>query len=468
MFLSQELLLDLENQRLLTRLDGKPKSSLVPASEKLVAEIVSSRGANGCCSPVSFVGSHNLGALFLFHAGEFGRAEEVCRHAIDVCFRLAEEGSFARWATHSIQPYLNLGRIAAARGKYEESVAIFRDVFRFVQRQDDLLLNGYRISSSRLDEILAEDPTIGMVGTGVYLADSVRAYLIAEDYGGLLRFVETLEADPVYSQDSFPYTIMEAKARALLGLNETKEALNILVKFVQRMSRDTVRYASIYTLIAEIYRRAAMARDAEKVLGVSESYMQALKAKSGSCAELLRTTFLIAVQQFLLGNPDRAALHARLALTTAQDLDDEAGQIKALILLLNSLEVSARGQSGTNEKDFMALYNELYLLTAQTAYCYEQTLGYIQLATEGGATAETDRVLGLGRARVLLTRLQNSCTGTRKQRLAQYGSLLEKLTGGKPQRLVVEGPVHGKDFLNLYEELLALEPTKIAPLMATA
>jgi tetratricopeptide (TPR) repeat protein len=468
MFLSQELLLDLENQRLLTRLDGKPKSSLVPASEKLVAEIVSSRGPNGCCSPVTFVGFHNLGALFLFHAGEFGRAEEVCRHAIDVCFRLAEEGSFARWATHMIQPYLNLGRIAAARGRHEESIAIFRDVFRFVQRQNDLVLNGYRISSSRLDEITAEDPTIGMVGIGVYLADSVRAYLIAEDYEGLLLFAETLEADTVYSRDSFPYTIMEAKARALLGLNEIKEALNILVKFVQRMSRDTVRYASIYTLIAEIYRRADMMRDAEKMLGVSEAYMQALKTKSGSCAELLRTTFLIAVQQSLLGNADRAALHARLALATARDLDDEAGQIKALILLLNCLELSACGQSGAAENDFMALYHELYLLTNQTAYCYEQILGYIQLATAGGATAEPDRMLVLGRARLLLTCLQNSCTGTRKQRLAQYDSSLSKLTGGKPQRLAVEGPVRGEDFLNLYEELLTLEPAKNAPLMATA
>ena len=468
MFLSQELLLDQENQRLLTRLDGKPKSSLVPASEKLVAEIVSSRGPNGCCSPVTFVGFHNLGALFLFHAGEFGRAEEVCRHAIDVCFRLAEEGSFARWATHMIQPYLNLGRIAAARGRHEESIAIFRDVFRFVQRQNDLVLNGYRISSSRLDEITAEDPTIGMVGIGVYLADSVRAYLIAEDYEGLLLFAETLEADTVYSRDSFPYTIMEAKARALLGLNEIKEALNILVKFVQRMSRDTVRYASIYTLIAEIYRRADMMRDAEKMLGVSEAYMQALKTKSGSCAELLRTTFLIAVQQSLLGNADRAALHARLALATARDLDDEAGQIKALILLLNCLELSACGQSGAAENDFMALYHELYLLTNQTAYCYEQILGYIQLATAGGATAEPDRMLVLGRARLLLTCLQNSCTGTRKQRLAQYDSSLSKLTGGKPQRLAVEGPVRGEDFLNLYEELLTLEPAKNAPLMATA
>jgi tetratricopeptide (TPR) repeat protein len=462
MLLSQELLLDLEASRLLTRLDGKPKSDLQEGSEKLLAEIEAACAPTGNCSPVNIVGFHNLGALFLFYAGEFERAEEVCRHAIGLCQMLAEEDTFARWAAHMLQPYLNLGRIAAATAKRDESLAIFREVFQFVQRQNDLVMEGYRIPACRFDELLGEDSTLGLVGAGVYVGDSIRAFLSAEDFEGLLLFAETAQEDPLFSRDSFPYTLMEAKARALLELQRPQDALNTLVTFVQRMSRDTVRYGAIYTLIADIYRRSGIARDANKMLEMAETYMRAVWTKSGFCPELLRTTHLIALQHLLLGQLDRAALNAQLALETARNLGDEAGRLKTLVVLLNSLSPT-QSASGTGAENFEALCEELELLTRQTGYRYEKALGYVQLADTGiGAGAGT---AGLHQAHAILENLRRSCRGKRQQKISTYISSIEQAAGNGAEP---DEPAQCDHLSKLYDKLMGLQPSQIMQLAAAA
>jgi tetratricopeptide (TPR) repeat protein len=468
MLFSEELLLDLELSRLLTRLDGKPKSNLGKASEKLLAEIRGVCKLAAGCPPVSIVGFHNLGALLQFSAGEFKRAEQICRHAIRVCQTLAEEDSFARWAAYMIQPYINLGRIAAATGRCDESLASFHEVFRFVRREDDLRLHGYRIPSEKLDELVREDSSFCAVGTNVYAADSIRAFLSSEDYRGLLQFTESLAEQPLFEQGSFPYTLMEGRARALAGLNQHKEALDTLRKFVQRMSRDTVRYGSIYTLIADIYRKAGMPRDANKMLDLSETYMRVVRTKSGFCPEFLRTTHLIAVQQALLGERDRAALNARLALEAAQSLGDEVGQLKALSVLINSVEGPARADSGVAIEEFGSLCQMLDNLTRCTGYQYERVLGYVQLAETGGLTEEVGGPACLRRAHVILKELHQYCVGGRKKKLSAYLSLIEQLRGERQMPETAYWFSHHDTLSKLYDELMGLEPARILQLTATA
>jgi len=345
---SDEPLVELENARLLTRLDAKPKGNLTAACEKLKAEIGHSTNWLNPNNPTDVTSAFNLCALLQFHCGELDRAEAVCHRAIKNCQTLADYEPHPRWAAQMIQPYINLGRIAATRGYASASLQVFTDVFRLFHEGCDLFIDGFLLSASMLDELEREEPTIRLVSRNVYVLDSLRALLLANDYEALMEFADRASQQVPDQQ----LALMEARVRALTGMAKYADALTLAKQLFRQMANEQVVSPVLYALIADIYRRCAMPGDAKKLLDHAKHNLEKLASKVANKTAVVHSWYRIGLMQYLIDDLENAYAVAKIALEMAEQLTDEASVIKALILLL---KVGVRIEGGEPERWFSKL-----------------------------------------------------------------------------------------------------------------
>ncbi|HMG35494.1 MAG TPA: hypothetical protein VKM94_16265 [Blastocatellia bacterium] len=378
-----EQLIELESGRLIARMESKVKGDLAEKSSELLSDFFAFRNASSVDDQYQLITFYNLASLYQFAYGEFDRAEDLCKHASRICLALAERESSAGWTVQAIQPYINIGRIAATRGDLQKAISIFREVFSFINKEEDLMLGDRRVSASMVDRLVHASPTLPRLCRSVYLMDSIRALLISRDHDGLLSFLDLIESYDEYNRESaFQLPIIEARARALLGLGDHRGALALLNQFMARVVQEKARYPGIalHALIAGVYSEMDAPSLAKKVLASARKHVEKL---TNCCPEMFQTVYLISLSEFICGERNSALATAHIALESARQLNDQVGELKAAVLLLGI--DSARDSAGDSTEEFAgfdAVYNRLQSLAPCTFYRLERAVAYARLAAK--------------------------------------------------------------------------------------
>ena len=126
----------------------------------------------------------NRAALTQLRYGQVNRAELLCHKMIELCKELLNQGHPLWWARGMIDPYINLGRLAALKGETDLALGIYKNVYRLGVEAADIQIDGYELSVSGLLDSLRtlmqddRDSVFDQAGT-IFVAESFRALLIA-------------------------------------------------------------------------------------------------------------------------------------------------------------------------------------------------------------------------------------------------------------------------------------------------
>lgn len=454
-------LLELEMSRLTTRMDTKPKRNLVSACEQLQAEFARSCHKLEVQGNCSLIGCYNLGALLQYHYGELNRAEQICHRAIEICQALACQDSQVRWTAQMIQPYINLGRIAAARGDSALSLRIYDNVYRLFHKDCALAIDGYLIYGGIIPDLNREDPSLAKISRNVYVLESIRALLQAYDYEGLLKFLDDLpnqaSCEWISCQD---HAILEGRMKALLGMSRCRDALSAGRELITRLSHDGVRCPAVYTVFAEIYRQSGHTANAGKALDMGEKGLMHENLRCTDPYTPMFAMYLIALERLLLQDFDRALVAARTALTRAGELCDEVGVIKALIILT---DLRSHG-SGLSEGDSVDWYRQLETTCGGSFYRFEKALAYAELANEN-CRAQTRTGPGAHyrqRAFAMFRALQNSRLGRHARELSNQLADAGSPAGQYDFDSTRQEIVFHKSIDSVYERLMKFSPAVVS------
>jgi tetratricopeptide (TPR) repeat protein len=364
----EECLVDLEGARLMTHLDVKPKHNLATVCEQLRTDFKASQNEKQQDDPTGFIFSYNMGALMHFHYGDFDRAGLLCHRAIEICQMFAARNSDPRWVGNMIQPYINLGRLAAVEGRRQTSLRIYEEIFALFNEGRTLTIDGFAIPASMLHILERDEPSLRVVSRNVYVLDSLRALLIDGDYLELMRFIDRVE-EPVPHQR---LAMMEAQVMALSAKGEFADALH-LAKELVRNSIESGGSPAIYILVADIYRRCDKRDDAKKILDHAERCMGHVAPKTDNRAEVGYMFYRLALCRYLIHDLERSHLNANTALAFAQVVDDEVGILKILILLV---KISQSFEGG----DPSSWCRQLAATAGISYYRIERAIASLQLA----------------------------------------------------------------------------------------
>jgi tetratricopeptide (TPR) repeat protein len=378
---------ELESTSLVVCQKDKVKRNLFAFSEDLLHQLATCNldpNNNDCANSIPKL--FNNAALVQFQAGEVERAEELCRHAI-MLYGSLKEGSTG-WMTSMIQPYINLGRVAAARGDIQQSIECYISLVRSLQYGEPLVIEPFVISASEFKLILAQEPDIETVITSVYVFDSIKAFLICKDYQGLITFLDHIESAS-WLNDSFSYcAAKEARAHALIGLECFNEALKILNALNGELNRQARSQPGIYIIMSDIYRRCNKLQQARKVLEFIAPPVEKMINGGANNLAAQHTLYLLALGQYSVQEYDGAHRNAMTALAMAKGLGDEVGMLKCLILLLNiSLESSPKGN--VDDTSWCA---ELRQMADYTSFRFERAVALLQV---GRALLSSNPEVGL-------------------------------------------------------------------------
>jgi len=452
------LLFDLESTCLLSAVEGKPRRPLLVVARELLDEFEAFRSGEKSAEgpnavPSNLIYFYNMGSLIQYHRGELQKAEEVCSRAIAICREMLEENRSAHWGSEMLQPLINLGRIEAARADLQTSLSIFNSVYQYVFGSRDLTIDGYRLSSNLVPTFLERETKLQEIARTVYLTDSIRAYLFAEDYSGLLCFLEPLASSSQYQDQFFTKRIIEAKARSLIALKQTRRALELLSTFLRLDPASAWKNIGLYCLVGNIYSVSGRPDDARKVLGMIEKcvdFVTAIPAhESAATAHIIYYAALTAWQA---GNVQLTASLAKRSLSICEKAGHEVGTLKALCLLL---KIATRDPLALNETTVGVLYERLLVATLECSYGIEKAIALHELA--------------------MFAPSNNGFDGTRKALLLRAGEILREnqarppirrrlLAGlrkdGGPERLEKDATDEAGDALldGLYRRLLNYSP----------
>jgi len=383
MVVDDTLLLDLESTCLLSAIEGKPRRPLLKVAEELLTDFRPIHSGEQPIeepdgTPSNLIYFYNMGSLVQYHCGELQRAEDVCRHAIAFCRHMAEMNRSAYWSGEMLQPYINIGRIEAARGNTVASLKIFDSLYRYVIEGDDLVIDGQTLPARIVPELIKRETKLMDLATTVYLTDSIRAYLFAEDYASLSAFLDRLADSPRYADSFFERRTLEARIRSLFALNKSREALETLAGFLRTQTGERWRDVALYCLVSYIYTACGKPNEADKVLVLIErciNFIIKLPSHSAATAHLIYYAGLTAYQA---GNYELAAQFTHSALIINRDLGHEVGELKALCLLLRiGRQNPDSDTAGTPEER----YRDLYAIAHNTFYRLEKALAYYELGT---------------------------------------------------------------------------------------
>jgi len=375
------LLFDLEATCLLSAVESKPRRPLLEVAQELLADFrplysgeQPIEGPDG--GPSNLIYFYNMGSLVQYHCGELQRAEDVCHRGIASCRHMLEMGRSTYWAAEMLQPYINIGRIEAARGNTTASLKTFESVYRYVLEGVDLVIDAYTLPAHLVPDLLKREPNLRELGKTVYLTDSIRAYLFAEDHMGLSAFLDRLVELPQYADIFYRRKILEAQTRSLFALNRSREALETLAGFLRMQTGERWKDVALYCIVSYIYSACGRGDEARKVLALIERYTNfviTLPSHSAASAHLIYYAGLTAYQA---GVYQLAAQYAHSALKISREMGHEVGVLKALCLLLRTARQNPVAATAGTPDEF---YDELYGIAHNTFYRLEKALAYYEL-----------------------------------------------------------------------------------------
>ena len=362
---------------------SKPRRPLLEVSQELLADFQPLysggqplEGPDG--GPSKLIYFYNMGSLVQYHCGELQRAEDVCHRGIAICRRMVEMNRSVYWAGEMLQPYINIGRIDAARGNTVASLKTFESLYRYVLEGEDLVIDGLTLSASLVPEILKRETKLRELATTVYLTDSIRAYLFAEDYTGLSAFLDQLDELPRYADVFFRRRILEAKTRSFFALNKSREALETLAGFLRSQTEDRWKDVALYCIVSYIYSACGRHDEARKILALIERYINFVIGLPSHSAATAHLIYYAALTAYNAGSYQLAAEFAHNALVISRELGHEVGVLKALCLLLRTARQNPTVAMAGAPDDF---YDELYVIAHNTLYSLEKALAYCELRT---------------------------------------------------------------------------------------
>lgn len=368
-------LYQLESTNLHARREYRVKGDLRVLATEILAKFPRAlrdlAGELDSAGPSEIIAEYNLASLALVQYGCPEKGLALCEKAIRICLQLGRESGTPRWMSELFQPYINIGRIAAAQGDADRALAIFRRVFRFVTVHEDFELYGCRLNSA----VLAPPPhQIARAAPlfEVYLQDSLKALAWAGRYTAMLVFLDETEGLAGFDTPHFFRIITESRARALMELGRYAEAARAMDKLVNLAGTDSLPQPAICVLLAEIYRQAYDLNAAGRVMRAVEEHYPPLCLADVPLTERRKFWYLVGLQYYRLGDLDKSAAAIEQALSMNQELGDEPGVLKCGILLLRC--ASHRAQDTT------ARFATLRETARSTLYRQEQALAYYELA----------------------------------------------------------------------------------------
>ena len=331
------LLSELEQVNLICRREERTRTGLKDLCSSILKNFARAKEsvdfANVEPSQSTISASYNLGALAHVNAGDLDKGEILSRLSVAVWIAMAERTGRLSWLTHALQPYINLGRLAAMRGDKDFATRIFREVFRFVHSGQNLNLCSFVIPNQARERVLDSDKTIGDVVIQVYVRDSIKAFLVARAYSELLEFLDEIEREPFYKAEEPMPAVMEARARALCGLEEFGNALRVLRDLGNYLVQTTQPYLICHTLTCDIYRRSGNSKHAAHLLQTVASYYPQIKKINAPPAALRNFKYLLALAFVSLDDVVAARQAAVEAFDIADEMGDEPGRLRCLSLI---------------------------------------------------------------------------------------------------------------------------------------
>lgn len=369
-------LFELEAVGLVLSRKERAKGGLVPFSEQLLRELERHQSEfepNESLRDLATL--FNNAAMIQFQAGQVERASDLCHQAIT--FYLTAQQISPRWLASIVQPYINLGRIRAARGECAASIEIYASLVRLLEDQEPVVIDGFVIGRSELAQILDTEPSIQNVIINVYVSDSIKAFLISKDYEGLIAFLDEIEGSSWLDDSSYRYSLArEARARAWLGIGEYNKALKILDELSRKLNRQGTAQLVIYALIADIYRRGRRPDQVKRVLGFVEKKIQTVVSAGIDRFAAANLVYLLGLGLYSVQEYDSAYRSAAKAHQLATDLGDEVARLKCLMLLFG-ISSEAQLQGGVAGRTLW--FSELHTLAHHTSYQFERAVALFWL-----------------------------------------------------------------------------------------
>jgi tetratricopeptide (TPR) repeat protein len=365
-----------EKGKLFTMPDPKPKPNLLACCREVEAELSSvfaqpNTKVSGDDVLHKLIAMYNRTALLQYHFGNYDHAEQLCHKAISLCAE-CELSESKVWFQAILQPYVNIARIATAKGNWSRALEILDSVRLFTEYGLPLHL-GNRVLRPCSEVCLpAECLEIKNFGRTVFIVDGLRALLMADRYPELSTFAETWLQSEFGSNPEFWMMLTEARARALLAMGWRDNALALVREMIARMKSTGRIYPAVYCLVAEVYAGEGKQEEAIKViLRADEAYARPL-AQSDKHSAAFNFLCVLALAQMTYGLYEKASVNARAAISLAERLEDEGGKLKAMTFLTysNSFQESNVGEDvATWHATFCSLLLNSYYRLERTIGC---------------------------------------------------------------------------------------------------
>jgi tetratricopeptide (TPR) repeat protein len=401
----------------------------------------------------------NLAALVMYYTGEYARAAEICRREIDMATGLAAAGCSAHWAFYAVEATLNTARLDALRGDRHSAVALCRQLLQFAFQRGRLTLGGCTITRADLETAPADDEENrkgmlrrlnGIGGMAVWEAN--KAFLLASDYDGLLRFLDEPVINALTTSRVFASALMEARFKALMGLGQFDEACEVLRALRQLL--DEAQDAAALRRTAILYAQLHLARgEREPALEWAARSLDRLDRDGRPGIEVWYVRYRSALIHLIAGEHGQAkAIElGRLARAQCATLGDQVAVIKTLCLLLQADEVDVEGICRQLEQEAVRCY-----YTAEAALAYAE-LGSAYSRIEQAEDEKANARIAMTSAGALARAAAHAKRLTKSPLEAHVtGRCRELLDDSRPS--FADSPRHSEQVEELFEIALRTDP----------
>jgi hypothetical protein len=371
----------IERSALLSVPEERVKIALDQLATELVAGISGTieRSRTSTLAP-DFLRFFNQGALAQYQYGNFAVAHQLCEAAIQFCFEQHDDTKDAAWLAEILQPCVNLGRLYAIDGQTHEALRQFRAVFSFLLGDEDLVV-GDRVVACRTGEAWEAGHRNNLLNIfrNAYVADSVRACLINEDYVRLEQFLEECRSESLANTFADRYRI-EGEVRYHLRVGELRRSLEFAVELWNICKRDATPDPTVLALFHDIYSAAGETPSAQSIRQRMTSYCdQLMNANPPKHRILKRVLYSLALRHLACGDVETAEALAGRCYSLAISLGDECVAIRSAWIICSSGKRTPGPSVNSDESRGASLFK----MANRTFYRLDQVIAYLELQAEG-------------------------------------------------------------------------------------
>ena len=314
-----------------------PKESLSVASaacrQRLAAAVAAGKGV----SPTELISTYTNAALIFYHNGRLDWAAATSVDALRLCKAGARINDHRVWLGCMLQPYINLGRLAAANNNFVAALAYFKKIYDYVWNGKAFVIGDSNFSIELLNELCGlknEYQRLDLFSASIYLCEGGRTYLARLDFEGLLEFTNRLAPELGTNQQSaLSLVLAELEARALAGMGETDKASAVYANMIKQLPKSRPSMVAICSAAAELEAQQGRVDDARKLLQYARQLLDSFDTKPSLSLEHYYARFALALQHSLLGDLPEAHANARAALDWACACKHEIGALRSRVLL---------------------------------------------------------------------------------------------------------------------------------------